>query len=492
MSVAARRSSRRSSVKYREDTPDVNDSDSDFEADDKPRKTQKKKKMTTNKRSAAAAAASEKAMPATTASMPLSQLNLSESESEDDDDFEEVNGNVVPPEAVSKLKPPSDKKKKWKKSPMKKKNEQPTSVLMDLENLATFANEDVWTRANGSSNSPVKKLDFGESAKDVKKATEELDRDVAELLKMGEVDKGDDAETEEEEEEEEEEKEMAIKTEEPSVSTSGVEVTVRAPDNQQSQKKRKSFDVEAYVKRQIGKARRETQAAVHKSHVLCLIGHLRHVSGQVLVARTAQAAALSVVPTAHAWSQADLTKPRLAAFLTWFRSAIAVREDFGRADDFPFPLEAHFLRLLAAGKAESDEDLVLLFLLITRALQWENCRLVLNLETAPLKPPADDDPSAPTAKRRRSSAEMEANETDAKTKSASKASSKCSRASSKNKSSGKSTGKAGSGSRSRDMATPDSKIASKRSSEKQPEKGRSRTRTTANDSGKDKLSLTSY
>ena len=60
-----------------------------------------------------------------------------------------------------------------------------------------------------------------------------------------------------------------------------------------------------------------------------------------------------------------------------------------RSDDFPVPLEAHLMKMLAKMKADTDEDMVLLLLTAFRALGWKS-RLVINFVMLPLKPPKDD------------------------------------------------------------------------------------------------------
>ena len=93
---------------------------------------------------------------------------------------------------------------------------------------------------------------------------------------------------------------------------------------------------------------------------------------------------------AHSWKQADLTKPRLASFVSWFRSAVSVSPSVStRCDDFPAPLEAHLMKMLAKMRADTDEDMVLLFLAVFRALGWKS-RLVINFVILPLKPPKED------------------------------------------------------------------------------------------------------
>ena len=76
--------------------------------------------------------------------------------------------------------------------------------------------------------------------------------------------------------------------------TEGVEVTVALPEKKKA--KRKAFDVEAYVRREIQKARRENQELLHKAHFLCMLGHLRYLSGKISTSKITLGCALSVVP----------------------------------------------------------------------------------------------------------------------------------------------------------------------------------------------------
>ena len=104
-----------------------------------------------------------------------------------------------------------------------------------------------------------------------------------------------------------------------------IEVRIAPEDGTWNKKgKKKGFDLEAHIKREVEKAKRIEQANKHKVHVLCLIGHLRHLNrelGEELVL----AAGLSVVPEAQACSQRELNKARMSQFMAWFRSVFTIR-----------------------------------------------------------------------------------------------------------------------------------------------------------------------
>ena len=118
---------------------------------------------------------------------------------------------------------------------------------------------------------------------------EQLD-DISNLLVQGEgaPDEG-----------EEEDRGEADEEKEPLVSKDGVEITVAMPEGLKK-KKRKGFDVAAYIKRKIGKARREVRIIIyfliqlidkattipilnqvallqHQAHYVCMLAHLRHI-----------------------------------------------------------------------------------------------------------------------------------------------------------------------------------------------------------------------
>ena len=98
-------------------------------------------------------------------------------------------------------------------------------------------------------------------------------------------------------------------------------------DNIFRKKKKKGFDVEAWVRRELGRAQRELQMLKHQTHVLCLIGHLKylnsfasdHDSTELLLAT-----AMSVIPPTYSVSAKDLDMVRLAAFVSWFKTGFQV------------------------------------------------------------------------------------------------------------------------------------------------------------------------
>jgi xeroderma pigmentosum group C-complementing protein len=163
-----------------------------------------------------------------------------------------------------------------------------------------------WVRKTSSSHSsPVKRKDLHLEASELMALVEEPQSE--------ESDSADD---------EDEQPEVApeIKTELASTSSAAIEVTVPLFDQNKRKKKLTEEDVAAKLKRQMDRFRREQQVALHKAHVVCLVAHVRHANA-ALSQTLVLAAALSVVPQAHAVATKSLTVTKLGQMLSWFKEA---------------------------------------------------------------------------------------------------------------------------------------------------------------------------
>merc|ERR1712029_1297300 len=93
--------------------------------------------------------------------------------------------------------------------------------------------------------------------------------------------------------------------------------------------------MEAWLKRELGRAEREVQLMAHKAHFVLLVAHLKYVNdclgGRIQMSDSTQtllALAMSIVPPAHMTKSTGktiaLTVVRLASFTNWFREAFPV------------------------------------------------------------------------------------------------------------------------------------------------------------------------
>ena len=204
------------------------------------------------------------------------------------------------------------------------------------------------------------------------------DESISQLLTQGEGMR--ESLTDSDQEEEEVEKQ-------PVTAKDGVEVTVELPAHlRKRMKKKKGFDVEAFLKRELGRARREVGVLLQQSGLVCRLAHLLHLHCS-LQSPTLQAQALSVLPAAH--TEGNLTLARLAALTAWVRENIPVSGAGAGAEAGAdcLPTRTRLSRALQSRLALSLPDLVLIFLLACRAL-GHSARLVLNCLTTTL--PAEE------------------------------------------------------------------------------------------------------
>ncbi|XP_037076717.1 DNA repair protein complementing XP-C cells-like [Pollicipes pollicipes] len=162
-----------------------------------------------------------------------------------------------------------------------------------------------------------------------------------------------------------------------------VEVTLPSEMALLKKKKKKVFDVEAHLKRQISRVRREVQVLIHKTHLLCLLSRSLQINS-LLNSETMLACAMSMLPSKYAYPPKRVSLTYVEKFLKWFREKVPLES----AADGQKPSEDVFRTLesrLRLKKASTSLELVCLFVLILRAIGVD-CRLVMSLQPSPLKP----------------------------------------------------------------------------------------------------------
>jgi len=179
-----------------------------------------------------------------------------------------------------------------------------------------------------------------------------------------------------------------------------IQINVALPENRK--RKKKGFDLDAYLKRQLSKGRRELQVVLHQCHYLCLVAHLRYLN-QALEDEMLQSVALSLVPTAHCHSLSNLTLPRLQGLVSWLRDALPITKD--NVGALSVPLQSSLLNKLKHFVVSNEVEMVLIFVLICRALGYDT-RLVLNLSVVSLKPEALEEENVETQKNEGTSTEQ--------------------------------------------------------------------------------------
>eukprot|EP00095_Tigriopus_kingsejongensis_P012085 maker-scaffold60_size442463-snap-gene-3.29 protein:Tk12085 transcript:maker-scaffold60_size442463-snap-gene-3.29-mRNA-1 annotation:"dna repair protein complementing xp-c cells-like protein" len=293
-----------------------------------------------------------------------SQLELSSSSSSEDD--EAASQRQPPPEPI--IEAPRTPSPAQKKAPKKRRTRTEALVESQLLNLAQSCSQ--------ADSQPWQKLDSPQptsSSVDPLSASKYA-QEVAEALALG-------GEALTGSEEEDEAMDTVHEEPPPQVGTQNIEVTLALPE---TKRKRKAFDMEKYVQREINRVRKETQLWMHQTHILCLFAHLRYFN-MVLSDPLLVGTLLSLIPEANSFPHAKLTPLRLSRCLEWFQTVFQFQEDAQRAVDFPWPYQKHLLHLVEKGRYTCNEELVFLFLIVTKAQKWPS-RLVMNLNPVALKP----------------------------------------------------------------------------------------------------------
>lgn len=150
--------------------------------------------------------------------------------------------------------------------------------------------------------------------------------------------------------------------------------------------KRKGNDLEAALRRRLNCIQREKQTDIHKVHILCFIAHGLRLNAQ-LNSADVLGMALSLLPNDKCYPPKRMSMEYLENLINWFYDKIQLKKvETGepRTGSLVARLETQLENL----EANSKIDLCFMFVTIVRALGIK-CRLIINLNTAPLKPPSD-------------------------------------------------------------------------------------------------------
>lgn len=255
------------------------------------------------------------------------------------------------------------------------------ALAQNLDRLQT-----TWSAKEGVA-TPERNKEKGKRTKGtiVKNSSDDFDLDsITKLLAAGEnVDDYSDDEEDEDEEGKEEEAQHVLPKE-------GIQINIALPDKYK-RKKKKGFDVAAFLKRELSKARRETQALVHQAHFVSLVAHLRYLN-DLLTDEVLYGSALSILPQAHHHAPHNVTILKLNSLVKWLREFIPVNKTSFESTTSQ-SLKTRLCRVLETFLAMDHMELVTMFVLICRAIGLDT-RIVLNFDVTPLKPPADDAVSA--------------------------------------------------------------------------------------------------
>ena len=315
------------------------------------------------------------------------ELNLSESDSSEDEKEEPVRGRKTVSEHLVSQAPPNSAKFSVFGDMSEEENEEEANKKLVALAGSLEAGREAWReKPMADITNKERKTGTRSARKSKKPFRAELlseclpsevggELNISSLLAQGEgvVGQGDSQEEQQEEQ---------VRTE-PITSKDGVQIAIAMPDNVK-RKKKKGFDMVGYIRRKLGRARREVQVLLHKSHLVCLLASLRHTD-RLLSLPLLQGLALSLVPTRLCHPSSSLSLEQLDSLVSWLQGAVSLAPSpAGHSSRTVLSL----LRALETWRARDLEELVLVCVLVCRALGYRT-RLVCNLALLPLKPPKE-------------------------------------------------------------------------------------------------------
>ncbi|KAL0273232.1 UNVERIFIED_CONTAM: hypothetical protein PYX00_005958 [Menopon gallinae] len=168
----------------------------------------------------------------------------------------------------------------------------------------------------------------------------------------------------------------------PVIPKEGVNITLELPAHN-SLKKKKGFDVEAHIKRQINQVKRELQLLMHKVHVLCWIAHQKFVN-RVLNSDTLMGVSLSIVSSKNLYPPKYSDLGYLERILKWFHSVIELKENVKNPERTK-DLSEQLCHQFSVKSAYSKTHYVFMFIVILRTLGLK-ARLVMSFQVVPIRP----------------------------------------------------------------------------------------------------------
>nr|XP_022911361.1 DNA repair protein complementing XP-C cells homolog isoform X1 [Onthophagus taurus]XP_022911416.1 DNA repair protein complementing XP-C cells homolog isoform X1 [Onthophagus taurus] len=176
--------------------------------------------------------------------------------------------------------------------------------------------------------------------------------------------------------------EVEDKEDESLVRKEGVQITIDLPGNV---KKKKSLDLMAAIKRRINRKKKENQVLVHKVHLLCWIGHGFHVNS-ILSNQNLLGVALSLLPSKHCYPTNRVDLSYLENITGWYKKTIINKNTQMELNE---PLEKVLQEQMLKKEALNYKMYIYIFICILRSLGVK-CRLILSLQTEPLRPPQSE------------------------------------------------------------------------------------------------------
>lgn len=170
------------------------------------------------------------------------------------------------------------------------------------------------------------------------------------------------------------------------VKTATEDVIITVKPTIKQKKDRAQLDMEAQLKRVLNRRRKEVQMLMHKTHILCWIGHGNFLNS-VINHPTLMELCLSFMPSKHTYPKDRTDLAYIEQISKWYCSQMKLKNKRMHPDvSWKLPPLAISLALQIRTKSAICKKMyVLMFIILLRAIGVQ-CRLVMNLVVLPIRP----------------------------------------------------------------------------------------------------------
>lgn len=156
-----------------------------------------------------------------------------------------------------------------------------------------------------------------------------------------------------------------------------------------SREKKKALDLEACLKRRLNRDIKENQVFLHKCSFLGWMAHGNYVN-RIVNNSSLMKMCLKHFPSKDAYPNGDTELKYFVSFTKWFHTFFELKSKQMHCNFRPLPPKLNSLALqIRAKQAISKHDYVLIYATMLRAIGVQ-CRVVINMPVAPLRPRQDD------------------------------------------------------------------------------------------------------
>ncbi|XP_037941012.1 DNA repair protein complementing XP-C cells homolog [Teleopsis dalmanni] len=169
-----------------------------------------------------------------------------------------------------------------------------------------------------------------------------------------------------------------------------IEIEVEIPSvHGRRREKKKKEDIEMAFRRRINRDMKERQLLLHKASLLCLFGR-SYKYNRILNDTLLMSAALKLLPGKESYPNEGGTEVKyFVSLVKWFKGTVKVADNVFYSTKRVRNKRKELLQQIQRKEALCNQDLVFILVILLRGMGIQ-CRLIVNLQPLPIRPPQSD------------------------------------------------------------------------------------------------------